>query len=96
MAELVAGKAEHGKTCIPVFAPERFQAGVLRGETAFGGGIDHQQDLAFVIGEGNVLAIDIDGGKFIGSAHGGLHIGDETRITQKKMINVRLIFYILE
>jgi hypothetical protein len=45
-AKLVAGEAQHREAAVLVGAVELFQARVLRGKTAFAGGIDDEQDLA--------------------------------------------------
>lgn len=58
-AELIAGEAEDDKV-IGVLAlevgPELLKTGVLRGEAALGGSVDNEDDLALVVGEGNLLA----------------------------------------
>lgn len=57
--ELVAGETEDDKV-LRVLAlevgPELLEAGVLRGEAALGGSVDDEDDLALVVGEGNLLA----------------------------------------
>ncbi|MNN81065.1 hypothetical protein D3C81_1978490 [compost metagenome] len=58
LAELVAGEAQHHQTLVPVLLPEALQPLVLRGETAFAGGVDHQQRLAAEVREGLPLAFD--------------------------------------
>ena len=40
-----------------MFLVERFEAGVLRGEAAFGGDVDEEQDFAAVLGEGVGLVL---------------------------------------
>jgi hypothetical protein len=36
--------------------PQLLKPGVLRGEAALGGGIDDEDNLAFVVGEGDLVA----------------------------------------
>lgn len=53
-AELVAGEAEDDEVVGVLLAhrvPQFLQAGVLRGEAAFGGRVDDEHDLALVVGE---------------------------------------------
>lgn len=55
-AELVAGKAEDGEVIAVFFLEgfvEFFEAFVLWGETAFGGGVDDEDDFSFVAFEGD-------------------------------------------
>jgi len=58
-AELVAGETEDLEV-VAVTGFEGFidllQAFVLRGETTFGGGVDDEEDFAFVFGEGDGFA----------------------------------------
>lgn len=57
--ELVAGEAEDDKV-LGVLAldlgPELLETGVLRSEAALGGCVDDEDDLALVVGEGDLLA----------------------------------------
>jgi hypothetical protein len=58
-AELVAGEAEDDKVLRVLgleVGPELLEAGVLRGEAALGSCVDDEDDLALVVGEGNLLA----------------------------------------
>lgn len=58
-AELVAGEAEDDKVIRVLLlevGPELLQALVLRGEAALGGSVDDEDDLALVVGQGNLLA----------------------------------------
>jgi hypothetical protein len=58
-AELVAGEAEDDeivRVLLLDVGPELLQAGVLRGEAALGGRVDDEDDLALVIGQGDLLA----------------------------------------
>ena len=75
-AELVAGKAEDGEVLVVIFLPEVFQAVELRGEAAFAGGVDDEEQFAAVVLEGGLLAVDggdlggvVDGGG-VGGGHG--------------------------
>ncbi len=51
MAELVTGKTQHHQSLLAVFAPQCLQPGVLRGEPAFAGHVDDQQDIAAIVGQ---------------------------------------------
>ena len=51
------------------FAPQRFQAGVLGREAAPGRHIDDQQRLALVLRKRPLAAVDVLGGKVVGSGH---------------------------
>ena len=42
VAELVAGEAQHHQALVLVLLPQLLESGVLRGEAAFGGGVDDQ------------------------------------------------------
>src|SRR3546814_20165933 len=56
-AELVARKAQHLETARAEAAMERLQPFILRGEAAFGGGVDDQQHPARISGEIDVRPI---------------------------------------
>src|SRR6185437_7282675 len=68
-AELVAGKAEHGKAARRKLAMERLQPLILRGEAAFARGVDDQEHLTFVPLQRNVLAIKRCGGEVVDAGH---------------------------
>lgn len=58
-AELVAGEAEDDKVIRVLrleVGPELLQTLVLRGEAALGSRVDDEDDLALVVGQGNLLA----------------------------------------
>src|SRR5208283_2811777 len=57
MAELIAGKAQDLQAFLVVLGVKLLQALVLRREAALAGGVDDEQDLALVGGEGPVGAI---------------------------------------
>ncbi len=48
-AELVAGKPQHHEAPAAMAPPQGFEPLILRGEAAFRGGVDHEQDLASVL-----------------------------------------------
>ncbi|QBZ58027.1 hypothetical protein PoMZ_02966 [Pyricularia oryzae] len=59
-AELVAGEAEDGKVLGVLLGDllvQGLEAGVLRREAALGGRVDHQDDLALVVGQRGLLAL---------------------------------------
>lgn len=59
-AELVAGEAEDDKVVAVLLADalvEGLESGELRGEAALGGRVDDEDDLALVVGEGNLGAL---------------------------------------
>jgi len=49
--EVVGGKAEDDEAAIFVLLIERFEGGVLRGEAAFAGDVDDEENFAGVVGE---------------------------------------------
>jgi hypothetical protein len=58
-AELVAREAEDDEVVgvlLLDLVPDFFEPGVLGREAAFGGGVDDEDDFAFVVGEGDLLA----------------------------------------
>lgn len=57
-AELVTGEAQHRQTLGAVTLVQRLQAGVLRCEPAFAGGVDDEQHAASQIGQVQRLAIE--------------------------------------
>src|SRR5439155_17834661 len=71
-AELVAGEPDNGEAAVLVLAPERLQAGVLRSETAFAGGVDDQQHLAAIFGERRGRAVQGLRGKIVDAHIGSL------------------------
>src|ERR1700712_5357095 len=56
--EIVGGEAQHGEALVVIFAVQRLQPLILRGEAAFRGDVDDQQHLAGIIGERRVAAVD--------------------------------------
>lgn len=74
-AELIAREAEHGKAAIFIGAVERFEAGVLRRESALACGVDDEQDAAAKGVEGEIAAVEEargEGVKGVGTIrHGG-------------------------
>lgn len=70
--EVVGRETQHFQSGVLLFAIELFQAFVLRGQAALGGGIDHQQHLAAVVAQRGRSAVD--GGQrdvIHGSGHSG-------------------------
>src|ERR1017187_4879841 len=65
VAELVAGKAEDFESEVVIFRVNLLQALVLGRESALAGGVDDEQDLALVGGEGLLGAIVELGGKIV-------------------------------
>ena len=51
MAELIAGKAEHGEAAGFELSVELFEAGVLGREPAIAGDVDDEQHLAAIVGQ---------------------------------------------
>src|SRR6478672_2293770 len=68
-AELVAGKAEHGKAARRQLAVQRLQPLILRGEAAFARGVDDEQHLSLELLQGNVLSRQRLGGEIIDARH---------------------------
>ena len=62
-AKLVRGEAQHLEAAVPVGAVELFEAGELRCEAAFAGGIHNEQDPALELGQAQGAAIQQRGGK---------------------------------
>jgi hypothetical protein len=62
---LIAGEAEYFEAAVAVFGVEILQSLVLRGESALAGGVDDEQDLAFVGCQGLISAVVELGGKII-------------------------------
>jgi hypothetical protein len=85
LGEVVGGEAKDDEAAVFVLLVEGFEGGVLRGEAAFGGYVDDEEDFAGVVGEGGGGAGEggeRDGGE---SGHGGsllrgLHIKTSTQI----------------
>lgn len=65
MIKLIAGEAENDKAFVFVRFVELLEAFILRGETTFAGGVDNEDDFAFVVGHGLLVAIDGGCGKVI-------------------------------
>src|SRR5581483_1683332 len=68
-AELVAGKAEHGKAARAILLLQRFEAFVLRGEAASTRGVDDQKHLALEPLDRGVFAGKRLGGKIVDRSH---------------------------
>ena len=67
MAELVGGEPEDGEPLILVLFVNFLEAFILGGQAALAGGVDDQEDFAFISGEVdrlpfNVLDLEIEGG----------------------------------
>ena len=83
-AEIVGGDTYDDEALGLVLLIEGLQTGVLRGEASKAGGVDDEDDLAFISGEGEVFAVDglegevVDGG---GEQRGG-HQGAQNAKTQ--------------
>jgi len=69
VAELVARKSQHHQSGLAVVAPQLFQPGVLRGESAARGDVDDQQHVAGEIGQRQRVAVDVGGGEIEGGGH---------------------------
>src|SRR5664279_2940907 len=65
VTELVAGKAQDLKSAVVILGVEILQSLVLRGESALAGGVDYEQDLARVGGEGLVGTVVQFGGEIV-------------------------------
>src|SRR5690606_33603698 len=68
MTKLVAGKTEHFQATLAILFEQRLQTLVLRGKTAFAGGIHNQQNLALILRQvdiltGNILSSEIKYGR---------------------------------
>jgi len=58
-AEVVGREAKNHQTLVLVFGVQRLETFVLRGETALGSRVDHQQNLALVLIERHFLTVDV-------------------------------------
>jgi len=58
LAELIAGKTQHGETVIAEFFVERFKARILRRESALARRVDDEKRFALIGGERNVAPIE--------------------------------------
>src|SRR5690606_25232898 len=56
LLELVAGEADDGEATVPVLLVEGFEALELGREAAFRGGVDDEEDVAFEVAKGLVVA----------------------------------------
>src|SRR5690606_14257487 len=65
LAELVAGEAEDTQAPVLVLPVQGLETLELGGKAAFAGGVDDQQHLAPVAGQGHAPALHVDGGKVI-------------------------------
>ena len=72
--ELVAREADNHQTLVLILLVERLQAVVLRGEAAFGSGIDNHQDFAFELGEIHFGAPVALGLEIVNLCHGVVRI----------------------
>lgn len=64
-AKLVAGEVENLKSLVCIGCIERIEVFVLGSEAAMGGGVDNQDYLAFVLGEGHFFALVVGNGKSV-------------------------------
>ena len=55
MSELVARETNDYQAFILIFLIQCLKPVVLRGETAFGGGVDDQQDISLIRGKGDIV-----------------------------------------
>ena len=69
VTELVTGEADDHEALVTVLLIKGFQPVILRGETAFGGGVDNQENLSLVLGEGQFFAFVRLGGKVVNGRH---------------------------
>ncbi|MNC67474.1 hypothetical protein D3C75_1179750 [compost metagenome] len=72
MVELVAGETQHHQLLRPVLLIQLLQAGILGGKAALAGGVDDKQQLAGVLGQGNLFAADIFDRKIMNRHYGFL------------------------
>jgi hypothetical protein len=63
--EVVGRDADDDQAAVLVFLVEGFEAGVLRGESAFAGDVDEQDDFAAVTFQANLLAVDGSHGEVV-------------------------------
>src|SRR5205823_14416909 len=68
-AELVAGKAEYGKTARRKLLVQRFETAILRREPAGARGVDDQENLALVPFERHLLAGQRVGREIVNARH---------------------------
>ena len=67
VAELIAGEIQNLKPLALIFVIKLLKLRVLRGEYAFGGGVDNQQNPSFVVSQRNLPALLILHRKIINS-----------------------------
>ena len=82
--ELVAGEAEDDESLVLVFLVEGLQAVILRGETAFGCGIDDHQDFPFVLGEVHFGTLVACGFEVVNLCHVLLVLGTGRRRKERR------------
>lgn len=85
VAELVARETEHNDTAVFVLAVQCLEPFVLRCESAFAGGIDHEHDLSGVLLHVNGLTTQRVGLKFVkrlGCFHGACFVANTTKIAR--------------
>ena len=69
VGELVARETENHETLVFVLLVQRLQPVVLRGETAFGSGVDNHEDLAAVLRHFHLFALVVLGLEIINGSH---------------------------
>ena len=70
VAELIAGKAEHFEALAAILFVQRFEALVLRRESAFARSVHHEEHLALVAIQLDGLAVDVVDGEVVERGHG--------------------------
>src|SRR5690242_20339169 len=71
-AELVAREAEHDEAAILVLFVQLLEAAVVRGQPALRGDVHDERDLARVVAERLLLAVDRGGGEVVQRRHARL------------------------
>jgi len=69
LAELVAGKAEHGQALGLIFFMKQFKALILRRKSAFAGGIHHQHHPAFEVRQRNLRSLQCVRAEIVNACH---------------------------
>lgn len=65
VAELVAGEVEDHKAAVFIELVDALEVGVLRGVAALGGGVDHKEHLAAILGKGDAVAVSVEDGELV-------------------------------
>lgn len=73
--ELITGKSQNLKSFLAIFVVQRFQSCELRGKPALAGGIDDEEHLASIVGQGLVFS----GNALTGHVVNRIHVADSRR-----------------